>query len=212
VAAVCETTVAVEKGQKPRKVPKRGFKSLGLDKLITWLTAQIEDAKREFEHDAETSLAHVPQQAGLQVIASQPSQPQKDFWQEFLPAEIRKLIAGKEGLVSIIAAVLLGGGCFLGTTLFSKPTKPVATFLKKWDLDVPGTFDDGVASFGIIKNDGASGKIRVWAKVTENGVEVERQSSDLYLNQGESANYFFTMNKISRVSNRHTVDTWAEIP
>jgi len=212
VAAVGETTVAVEKGQKPRRIPKRGFKSEGLSELIIWLTAQIEDTKKEFDKEAETSIVLAQQQAALQVVTSQPSPAKGDFWKEF-HAEIRKFVAGKDSLVSLFIAVLLGGGCFLGSALFGKPTRPVATFVKQESRDVPAVFfDDGVVAFGIIRNDGATGKVRVWAKVTENGKEVETQNREFYLKSGESTNYYFSLNKIYSVSSKHEVVAWADIP
>ncbi len=210
VAAVAETTKVFEKGQKPRRVPKQGFKSAGLDKLIDWLVAQMGEVGREFQQATETSAVPATEQTALQLIPGQASQPQPAIWTGLL-TEVRRLIAGKEQMVSIIAAILLGGGCLFGSSILGRATRPIATFLKKENRDVRGILDHGVRAFGTIRNDGAVGKIRVWARVIENGSQVELKYSDFYLNQGESANYLFELNNLWDLANPHRVDTWAEI-
>jgi hypothetical protein len=183
VSAVAVTQVIVDQDGTPRRVPVAGFCSEGFDDLVTWLTTQVRSVKTELEQKGDAALLAV-QKAPTPPVVQPPSTSQ--------PKEVRR--GGIIGaIVAVIAATLLLRGFIPRWN--GNPTSPVPAFVESWSKDDPGVLNDGVIVYGTIRNDGAAGKIRIFARVTENGTEVERQYQDVYLGPGQTDVYQFQMDK-----------------
>ena len=109
-------------------------------------------------------------------------------------------------IISLIA-IVVGIVLFLPGTI--EPIRPIPEILDTKCLEDRGFFIDGLDVFGTVRNNGAAGKVRVFAKVFENDHEVEVQSKDFYLNPGEVANFSFDMDKLSSLKSTITYRCWA---
>jgi hypothetical protein len=79
--------------------------------------------------------------------------------------------------------------------------------------DNPGLFSDSVTSYGTVTNFGGPGNVIVESWLTENGQEVERQQTKIFLlNAGERKEFSFEMSKIHSVKNPHKVEARAFTP
>lgn len=194
VSAVQDTEVEAITNEKPRRVPRRGFRSHGLDRLASWLAEQVNDVigdeQRRTSAEAIRVAEHLEAHAANLEKAAAPSEPELPW----------------SSLAVVVALLILVffsvKGCDKGST--EKDVAPRGTFVSGTSAGT-GLFDHGVEATMIIRNDGAGGHISVTAIVYQQDVEIERQTQTEYLNAGESRTFEYQLNQIEDLALGHEV-------
>jgi len=129
VSAVADTQVVVDRDGTPRRVPTADFRSEGLDEVVTWLTTQVRDVKRELDQEAEAEAEEaalaVQQTSGPRVVQP-PQPPEESPWGTIIGV-----------VVAIIIGIFVLRGCIPGCS----GSRPPVT----WKCGVYfGTFNDDV--------------------------------------------------------------------
>ncbi len=188
VSAVNRTRIEVDEKGIPRRVPHPPFGSDGLDPVVAWLTDQVREIRRS---------RAAPTPPPMPVPAPEPTPPNSGpGW----PIILRNAAA------AVIALVMLRS-CIGGCGPAPPPTVPMPVVAEARSEELPGPFDDWVASFGVVRNEGASGYILVTSSVTENGREVDRRSQRIFLGAGESGRFRIELPGIYSIRNPYKVST-----
>ena len=190
ISAVADTQVAVDRDGTPRRVPTAGFRSEGLDEVITWLTTQVRDVKREQDQEAQAA-ALVAQQKSVKPVGQQPPLPTKDSpWGGIIG-----------GIVAIIIAISLTWVYLsdqIGVTKPQSVPEPQIVSVPKPQIvsknaQYVGTKlleSYGVRCWGRVVNNGVAGNVTIRAKFTQGGKSV-RQYETVSMQPGQYYDFGF---------------------